>query len=102
MRISDWSSDVCSSDLLPVYVCPRGTTVACTAANGTLNPNNPFAASGQNAALIGRLPNSIEPDESRTRAYRGALGIKGPITDKWNYQVDATSEERRVGKEGCQ
>lgn len=25
--------------LLPVYVCPRGTTVACTAANGTLNPN---------------------------------------------------------------
>ena len=76
---------------LPVYVCPRGTTVACTAANGTLNPNNPFAAEGQNAAIIGRLPNSIEHDESRTRAYRGALGIKGPINDNWNYQVDATA-----------
>ncbi|WP_087574702.1 TonB-dependent receptor [Sphingobium sp. SJ10-10] len=76
---------------LPVYVCPRGTTVACTAANGTLNPNNPFAAAGQKAALIGRLPNSIEHDESRTRAYRGALGIKGPINDKWSYQVDATA-----------
>jgi iron complex outermembrane receptor protein len=76
---------------LPVYVCPRGTTVACTAANGTLNPNNPFAAEGQNAAIIGRLPNSIEHDESRTRAYRGAIGIKGPINDKWNYQFDATA-----------
>lgn len=76
---------------LPVYVCPRGTTVACTAANGTLNPNNPFASLGQNAAIIGRLPNSIEHDESRTRAYRGAIGIKGPINDKWNYQVDATA-----------
>ncbi|HKT75611.1 MAG TPA: TonB-dependent receptor [Sphingobium sp.] len=76
---------------LPVYVCPRGTTVACTAANGTLNPNNPFAAQGQNAAIIGRLPNSIEHDQSRTRAYRGAIGIKGPINDNWNYQVDATA-----------
>lgn len=76
---------------LPVYVCPRGTTVACTAANGTLNPNNPFAAQGQNAAIIGRLPNSLEHDESRTRAYRGAIGIKGDINDKWNYQVDATA-----------
>jgi len=76
---------------LPVYVCPRGTTVACTAANGSLNPNNPFAAEGANAAIIGRLPNSIERDESRTRAYRGALGIKGPINDNWSYQVDATA-----------
>lgn len=76
---------------LPVYVCPRGTTVACTAANGTLNPNNPFAAQGENAAIIGRLPNSIEHDESRTRAYRGAIGIKGPINDNWNYQFDTTA-----------
>ncbi|MEJ7935894.1 TonB-dependent receptor [Sphingobium sp. AN558] len=76
---------------LPVYVCPRGTTVACTAANGTLNPNNPFAAAGQNAAIIGRLPNSLEHDETRTRAYRGAIGIKGDISDKWHYQVDATA-----------
>lgn len=76
---------------LPVYVCPRGTTVACTAANGTLNPNNPFAAAGQNAAIIGRLPNSLEYDQTRTRAYRGAIGIKGPINDKWQYRVDATA-----------
>ncbi|WP_443972060.1 TonB-dependent receptor plug domain-containing protein [Sphingobium sp. CR28] len=76
---------------LPVYVCPRGTIAACTAGNGTLNPNNPFAASGQKAAIIGRIPNSFEHDESRTRAYRGAIGIKGPINEKWSYQVDATA-----------
>nr|WP_245662072.1 TonB-dependent receptor [Sphingomonas pruni] len=76
---------------LPVYVCPRGTTVACTAANGTLNPNNPFAASGQTAALIGRLAPLITHDETRTRAYRGALGVKGYLTDNWQYNVTATA-----------
>src|SRR3546814_6832786 len=91
MRISDWSSDVCSSDLnapapfyfprystssniayygdntilqLPVYVCPRETQGACTAANGTLNPNNPYADQGQTAAVIGRLPNLTEHNRS--------------------------------------
>jgi len=76
---------------LPVYVCPRATIGPCTASNGTLNPNNPFAGEGQNAAIIGRLPNSTEYDRSRTRAYRGAIGMHGPINDKWTYQVDATA-----------
>ncbi|GAB7555252.1 TonB-dependent receptor [Novosphingobium sp. 11B] len=76
---------------LPAYVCPRGTTVACTAANGTLNPNNPFAASGQSALLLGRLPNLREHDETRTRGYRGAIGVKGDISDKWHYNVGVTA-----------
>ncbi|WP_294063312.1 TonB-dependent receptor [Sphingomonas sp.] len=75
---------------LPVYVCPRGTTAACTAANGTLNPNNPFAASGQTAQIAGRIPNLFEDNFSRTRAYRAAAGISGPIADGWNYSVSAT------------
>ncbi len=33
---------------LPVYVC--AARVNCTAANGTLNPNNPFAAFGPDGA----------------------------------------------------
>lgn len=76
---------------LPVYVCPRGTTGACTAANGTLNPNNPFAAQGQTAALLGRLPNLRSRDETRTRAFRGALGVKGDLSDNWQYNVTATA-----------
>src|SRR3546814_5071887 len=60
---------------LPVYVCPRETQGACTAANGTLNPNDPYADQGQTAAVIGRLPNLTEHNESRTRAYRFAAEI---------------------------
>ncbi|MDF0544759.1 TonB-dependent receptor [Sphingobium sp. H39-3-25] len=76
---------------LPVYVCPRGTSVACTAANGTLNPNNPFAAQGQTAAIAGRIPNLFEDNYSRTRTYRAALGIRGAINDMWSYDVNATA-----------
>jgi len=75
---------------LPVYVCPRGTTAACTAANGALNPNNPFAAQGYSAAIAGRIPNLFEDNFSRTRAYRFAAGIHGPISDNWSYNVAAT------------
>ncbi len=74
---------------LPVYVC--AARVNCTAANGTLNPNNPFAAQGFTAAIIGRIPNLFEDNETRNRAFRGAVGVKGQITDNWQYDVSATA-----------
>jgi len=76
---------------LPVYVCPRGTTVACTAANGTLNPNNPFAAQGQVARIAGRLPTSTEFNSSQSDVFRGALGLHGSFGDDWNYAIDGTA-----------
>ena len=75
---------------LPVYVCPRGT-VTCTAANGRLNPNNPFAAQGQTALLLGALPDTVTYNATRNRVYRAAAGISGTIADAWNYRVDATA-----------
>ncbi|HWU95622.1 MAG TPA: TonB-dependent receptor [Sphingomonas sp.] len=74
---------------LPVYVC--AARVNCTAANGTLNPNNPFAASGDTALLIGGMPNFTRYDETRSRVYRAAAGVKGSFGDDWNYKVDATA-----------
>jgi len=74
---------------LPVYVC--AARVNCTAANGTLNPNNPFAAAGDTATLIGAMPNFTRYDETRSRVYRAAAGIKGSFGDDWNYKVDATA-----------
>ncbi len=75
---------------LPVYVCPRGTTAACTAANGTLNPNNPFAAQGNVARILWRLPYQ-EGVDVRSRTYRGALGVNGSFGDgSWQYSVDGT------------
>lgn len=75
---------------LPVYVCPRGT-VNCTVANGTLNPNNPFAAAGQNALLLGTLPDTVNYNATRNRVYRAAAGVQGTIAGDYNYRVDATA-----------
>jgi iron complex outermembrane receptor protein len=75
---------------LPVFVCASGVNCA-TAADRRLNPNNPFAAQGQTAALVGRIPNLFTEDMTRTRAFRGALGIGGNLTDKINFDVSATA-----------
>lgn len=73
---------------LPVYVCPRGT-VTCTAANGTLNPNNPFAAQGQQARLNYRYD---APRQTFTDAktYRLSGGVSGSFGKDWNFNVDGT------------
>lgn len=76
---------------LPVYICARGTTAACTAANGTLNPNNPFAAQGQVARIAGRLPTSTEFNSSQSDVFRAALGVHGSFGDGFNYAVDGTA-----------
>lgn len=77
---------------LPVYICPlvNGRPQACNASNGTLNPNNPFAAQGQVARILGRIPNILEYDATRSRTYRLAAGLTGPINDKWNLNINAT------------
>ena len=78
--------------LLPVFVCPRGTTAACTAANGTLNPQNPFAAQGQQAELSGLFSQPTEVDTD-ARTFRYSAGINGSFGDGWNYNFDATHSE---------
>ena len=78
---------------VPGYLCDDATASldgdnGCTAANGTLNPNNPFA-DGSWARLIYRYdqPRDIY---SKSRALRGALGIAGSFGQDWNYNVDLT------------
>ena len=76
---------------LPVYVC--AARVNCSAANGTLNPNNPFAANNQVALLIGtdtRL-GAIPSNATRSRSYRAAFGVSGPLTDGIDFDIAATA-----------
>ncbi len=75
---------------LPAYVCPRGTTVACTVGNGTLNPNNPFAALGQRALIIGAMPFQTS-GSTRNRVYRAAAGISGRVFDDVDFKLDLTA-----------
>lgn len=82
---------------LPVYVCANGVgdasglNTGCNATNGTLNPNNPFAGQGQLARIQGRLFDQATFNETRNRAYRGAVGIKGDLTDSINFDFGATA-----------
>lgn len=82
--------------VLPVFVCASG--VNCTAANGTLNPNNPFAALGQVASIrynFGDIPSSIE---TVSKTYRFATGVDGEfdLLGHWNYAVNVTGAETEL------
>lgn len=84
---------------LPVYVCPTGVgdasavNTGCTATTpgSVLNPNNPFAAAGQIARIIGRPIEEPTFNQTRSRVYRAAMGVNGTFSDKWTYRVDATA-----------
>ena len=87
-----------SSLFLPVYVCAAGVgslvgtnnvSTGCTAANGTLNPNNPFAAAGNLARLVGQFS---QPTETFTDAttFRLSGGINGTFGKGWNYDLEGT------------
>ena len=56
--------------------------------NGTLNPNDPYAASGQAAAIYYRFGDIPTSNEYKNHVIRGALGINGKFRDGWSYSVD--------------
>lgn len=90
---------------LPVYVCPLNGQSAvlingtyqvpggcgATTPGARLNPNNPFAAQGNTALLIGRDYTTPTYNETRNRAYRAAFGINGDINDRINFDVAGTA-----------
>jgi iron complex outermembrane receptor protein len=86
---------------LPAYICPRNganatfvnsipTVAGCTAANGTLNPNNPYAALGLPARILTQLQGVPVSNEQRSRSYRGALGVNGSFGSGFDYSVEGT------------
>ena len=86
---------------LPVFVCNRNGANAtftnsiaqvagCSAATGTLNPNNPFAAQGQVARILylaGDIPLS---NERKTNSYRAAGGVDGSVNSLFDYSLAGT------------
>jgi iron complex outermembrane recepter protein len=62
-----------------------------TLSDGSLNPNNPFAAQGQQAAIryiFGDIPFG---SEYKNHVFRAAAGIEGEFGDGWRYTADATA-----------
>src|SRR3546814_17839644 len=89
MRISDWSSDVCSSDL-NAYL-PAALRSAMAAAN-----MRSFALGRQ------QLEDGTAFFSTRTTMRRGVIGVEGKVGGwRWDVsgQIGSRSEESRVGKE---
>src|SRR3546814_12195827 len=89
MRISDWSSDVCSSDLALGGEELTGTVQQLAPAAGSefsvIRPDN---ATGN----FVKVPQRI--------AVRIALDPRQPLAARLRPGMSVRSEERRVGKEG--
>src|SRR3546814_4987306 len=79
MRISDWSSDVCSSDLLQLQRQARRHALRLR--DGALRPAHHRVAALQHALVGHALQHAAE-----------AVELAGPLAEQ-------RSEERRVGKE---
>src|SRR3546814_11908089 len=107
MRISDWSSDVCSSDLvlvvtpaqhlgailgnapvgnLPLILCSKGIEA------GSQRLMSEVAASVHPGAPIAVL-------SGPTFAHEVAVGLPTAVTLAWSDRTLGRSDERRVGKE---
>src|SRR3546814_13871746 len=103
MRISDWSSDVCSSDLRSLAAGEIVTAAAIPpgALSGVPKLGD-FAATAN--ALHPVDPNAYETLQSSRHTASLAIGVTRPIGDfsaslNLNASRNSRSEERRVGKE---
>src|SRR3546814_15563689 len=93
MRISDWSSDVCSSDLAPSSCCPLNLTPSGSYIHGP-ESNTLSGASGTTAAtaVVPQLmQESVPPVTCPSVVQKSSFA---PPAES------IRSEERRVGKEG--
>src|SRR3546814_13070693 len=100
MRISDWSSDVCSSDLgaCVVTATPGETAALFQTERGSEAEKAAFAA--LTPTLAGCLPPKIELRISKfeLRGYLAEAAYRYAVTAQTN-KAAGRSEERRVGKE---
>src|SRR3546814_17214363 len=98
MRISDWSSDVCSSDLrlVVIVVATLGTAAAVSVSGliafvGIIVPHTVRLLAGRSHRVV--LPLSA--------LFGGAFLCLADLLAR-TISSPARSEERRVGKRGCQ
>src|SRR3546814_16230729 len=110
MRISDWSSDVCSSDLVvPVPLAPIWRIEGQNNANIAVFRGFDIGAKGQ---VIGRLPHSLV-GLGTFAPVTPAIRVRGPVRPRQAVDIthpafrpltrptgsDTRPDERRVGKE---
>src|SRR3546814_20241871 len=98
MRISDWSSDVCSSDLAALAPAARVDQVMCSA-RLVFRKKRRVPLSGSDSDAIRPWTNWMR---RRPKSMRRRTGNRDAKMTKVNFisAEGQRSEERRVGKEG--
>src|SRR3546814_19581341 len=108
MRISDWSSDVCSSDLLndPRYTFDDAQYLMQTylVAGYKLTPPSPTFLDARDALLAAVRGNDEQDFQSFVAAFaKRGMGAGAVAPDRFSAApagvAESRSEERRVGKE---
>jgi iron complex outermembrane receptor protein len=64
--------------------------------NGSLNPNDPFAAAGLDAQIFYRFGDIPQQVTALSRTYRGAIGLTGD-SGGWRYSADVTAMRSTLG-----
>src|SRR3546814_13251018 len=93
MRISDWSSDVCSSDLLQRLAAETGACGRMLTERLTLYPRYALDLDRWADPVIRPMIRRLSDSHGRARTEGWSAGTS-------DNPPDARSEERRVGKEG--
>src|SRR3546814_10954681 len=95
MRISDWSSDVCSSDLsTSIRASPPTMTATAT------TPSREIPGAGSKAREVVMLGAHMDSWHTGTGAADNGAGVAVMMEAVRILQKTGRSEERRVGKEG--
>src|SRR3546814_14423181 len=98
MRISDWSSDVCSSDLIEriarVELSEAEEKPAKSKPEKPSKPKAPQTSSAPERKVKAQAPRRREAED-----HEPDEGWNGPVPDFLMVKLGCRSEERRVGKE---
>src|SRR3546814_18426342 len=111
MRISDWSSDVCSSDLC--FACDRGdeARMAAVYLDDSWDEHGVYAARGPDFARIMSQAVAEQTDSMFHLLGQSQIRVDGDVAGADSYFLAVSrktgdegvvmrSDERRVGKEG--
>src|SRR3546814_3419771 len=96
MRISDWSSDVCSSDLLDPLAAGRGRRIGIDRA---FEPAVEFAGADPARPCLARLERDLEQridalaGRPRDGEQRNALGLRQPVLERPAYRSEEHTSE---------
>src|SRR3546814_16660692 len=100
MRISDWSSDVCSSDLVVLGIDTDKERISLGIKQLEGDPFNNFVATYDKGAVV---PGVIKSVEARGAVVTLSVDVEGYLRaseiSTGRVEDASRSEERRVGKE---